>query len=118
MRCQRVFALTAMQSHLAQYLASRYELAIEGTEGRPGGEPIVRGSRRVHEDGAVDLFGSVPEGARVHLVTATEDDLYEAAREAARSALANAGQGRSRTASGVVPVPVSAGRRRQLRRPR
>lgn len=89
--------------HLAQYLASRYELAIEGTEGRPGGEPIVRGSRRVHEDGAVDLFGSVPEGARVHLVTATEDDLYEAAREAARSALANAG-GRISGALGLMCI--------------
>jgi len=85
----RAQGATIPEGNLAVYLASTYELAILGTEGRAGGEPIVRGPRQVHTDGSVDLFGSVPEGAQVQLVTATEEDLYEAARACARSALAN-----------------------------
>lgn len=77
---------------LALHLAARYELAILGTESHPGGEPIVRGSRVLHDDGSVELFGSVPEGAEVCLVTATESSLFAAAKYAAEHALAKVAQ--------------------------
>ena len=87
----RLHGGTVPDTDVAVYLASHYELAILGTEGIAGGEPIVRGSRAVNADGSVDLFGSVPEGAQVQLVTATEEDLFAAAKLCATRALENAG---------------------------
>jgi hypothetical protein len=77
---------------LALYLASHYELAILGTEGpRADGEPIVRGSRLVNDDGSVELFGSVPEGAMVRLVGASAESLFGGAKLAATRAAEGAG---------------------------
>lgn len=89
------------ESNVALYLASRYELAILGTEGHGRGEPIVRGSRHIHEDGSVELFGSVPEGADVQLVTATEASMLSASRMAAMNALQGV-DGRASGALGLV----------------
>jgi len=89
---------------LALHLAARYELAILGTESHSGGEPIVRGSRVIHEDRTVELFGSVPEGADVRFVTATEASLFAAAKHAAEQALGKVAQ-----ASGALAL-TCAGR--------
>ena len=88
---------------LAMYLASHYELAILGTEGRGDGEPIVRGSRLVNPDGSVELFGSVPEGASVQLVGASEESMFAAAKLAAARALEGVG-GRAAGALGLMCV--------------
>lgn len=89
---------------LALHLAARYELAILGTESHSGGEPIVRGSRVIHADRTVELFGSVPEGAKVRFVTATEGSLFAAAKYAAEHALGKVAQ-----ASGALAL-TCAGR--------
>ncbi|MBK6464520.1 MAG: FIST C-terminal domain-containing protein [Myxococcales bacterium] len=89
---------------LALHLAARYELAILGTEAHLDGEPIVRGSRVIHDDRTVELFGSVPEGAQVRFVTATEGSLFAAAKYAAEHAL-----GKVARASGALAL-TCAGR--------
>lgn len=95
---------------LALFLASHYELAILGTEGpRADGEPIVRGSRLVHDDGSVDLFGSVPEGAMVRLVGASAESLFAGAKLAATRAVEGAGG----NISGALGL-LCAGRRMRL----
>jgi hypothetical protein len=91
------------QRALALYLASRYELAIlDGpTPWADGLEPIVRGSRVVNDDGSVDLFGAVPEGVDVCLVSATEGEMFAAAELAATRALAKVG-GKASGALGLM----------------
>jgi small ligand-binding sensory domain FIST len=75
-----------------------------GTEAHLDGEPIVRGSRVIHDDRTVELFGSVPEGAQVRFVTATEGSLFAAAKYAAEHAL-----GKVARASGALAL-TCAGR--------
>lgn len=88
---------------LALYLASHYELAILNgpTPWADGLEPIVRGSRVVNEDGSVELFGAVPEGADVCLVSATEAEMFAAAELAATRALAKV-DGKASGALGIM----------------
>lgn len=85
---------------LVAYLANYYELGLDVP---PCDEPLVRAPMAVRDDGAVKLAGSIADGTRVHVVSASAGDMLEAAERAARIAAQRVG-GR---ASGVLLLPCS-----------
>jgi len=55
------------------------------------GEYVIRDLVRVHPDGAIECFSTVPENAVVHMMSVDQESLYKATRGAALQALASLG---------------------------
>lgn len=87
----------AARKELARYLANHYVLGLAhdsmpriapASEKR---ELVARALMEIRADGAVQLSASIPDGTRVRVLRASDDELLRASREATTSAMDRAG---------------------------